>query len=159
MGKRFTIIRGCEMSEKENINQKEIFEKIVSDKTDKVKIYSVGSCDYNTRIGKYYTLLEYKTYYKVINDQLCNTTVNRCIIQGIIDAIKLLKKPCNLLIVTATPVGIKTAMKSSKGPNVDLIKTLFDLIEDKKCEFEFVAIEGEGKELREYILNKNEKSV
>ncbi len=92
-------------------------------------------------------------YYECLED----TTANRCIILGLIDAVKLLKKPCKVNLVTSTPIGVVTVMKKGKGTNGDIINELLNLLKEKNCEAEFFAVEGEGDKLNAYICSKTEE--
>lgn len=130
------------------------FNDVIQDDSDVVKIFSTGSCNPSTRCGKYHALLEYKSRYKTIIGELTDTTTNRCIIYGLIEAVKLLKKPCKAFLVTSTSTGIETAIKRGKGTNVDILITLFKLLKEKSCEVEFVVLEGEGDKLNSFIFSK-----
>jgi ribonuclease HI len=126
-------------------------ENICNMYNSKVKIFSTGSCSVNKE-GKYFVLMEYKNHHKYLEKNFTNTTANRCIILGLIDAIMLLKKPCSIILITSTPIGLKNLHKS---PNKDLLKKLLKLIEDKDCKYESIAVEGKGYELNKYIIKNN----
>ena len=115
---------------------------------EKVMIYSIGSCNFQNKNGSYTAILEYKDNFKVIRGSLKGTTSNRCIIQGIIESIKSIKKPSELIVVTSTLIGIKKGLKG-KGPNHDLIRDLIDSIELKKCTVQFFTVKGH--ELNKYM--------
>lgn len=116
----------------------------------KVTISSTGSCDAATRAGFYEILLEYSGKRKYLRRKLTDTTANRCIIQGLIDGVLALKKPCEVTLVAATPLGLSGVPKL-KGPNVDLLRELVSALEERDCPFKFEVVGGQGDELRRQI--------
>lgn len=83
-----------------------------------INLYLRGSCSIkdNYKLGQYIVVLEYKgversLYSKVINESL---TANRMMIQGFIDAVKVLKEPCKINLYTHGPMGLKY-MLTNKG--------------------------------------------
>lgn len=112
-----------------------------------VSIYSVGSCDTATREGAAEVLLEHPAKVKHLHLQFRDTTVNRCIIEGLIEAVRQLKKPCIVRLVTSTKIGAEKARRG-KGVNVDLVRKLVNLLREKQCAFDFDVWEGRGGELR-----------
>jgi hypothetical protein len=101
-----------------------------------VTLYSGCRFNYSTRQGSYFTALEYNGKLKRISGAIEgeHETGNRAIIYGLIEAVKLLKEPCELTIFTCTPVGFK---KTFKSPNGDLILQLLDVISEKGCVFKY----------------------
>jgi hypothetical protein len=99
-----------------------------------VTLYADCRFNYTTREGSYFAALEYNGKIKRICGAIAgeNETSNRVIIYGLIEAVKLLKEPCQLTISTCTPVGFK---KGRKKPNGDLIGLLFDAMSEKGCVF------------------------
>lgn len=73
--------------------------------------------------GSYVSVLEYEGRTKILHGNEYNTTSNRMIITGVIEAIKLLKEPCYINIYTPTKLGFK-----STKVNKDLIGIIKDLI-------------------------------
>ena len=124
---------------------------VLRDDSDLVKIFSTGSCNTKTRCGRYKVLIEYKSHYKVIEGDLTDTTVNRCIITGLIEAVKLLKKPYKVYVVTSTLIGISKATRNGKGPNADVVKILLETLNQKQCDPSFIAVKGEGEKLNRHI--------
>lgn len=91
----------------------------------KVNIYVTASCNNKNKVGRYWASLEYKKKFKYITKELENTTANRAIIKGVIDAVIMLKEPCNITVYTGTPIGILTWIKKRKGTNSDLLNELY----------------------------------
>lgn len=118
-----------------------------------VSIYSLGSWNHRTRTGNYSVVLQYKNIHKTLTAEITDTTVNRCIIQGVIDAIKLLKEPCEIIVVTATALGVKKALKGT-GVNKELIKEIFCLLEENNHVAKFETKIGQGEQLSKFILSK-----
>jgi len=145
--------------EKRNLTNSSLsLDDVIEDDSDAVKIFSTGSCNPKTRCGKYNSLLEYKSHYKAVNGDLDDTTANRCIITGLIEAVKLLKKPCKVFLVTSTPIGIASVTRKGKGINVDILKILLEVLNEKRCEPKFIAVEGEGEMLNRYISSMSMKT-
>lgn len=118
-----------------------------------IKIYSVGSCDYQTKSGKYNVVLEYRKNKKYITNDLENVTANQCIIKGLIDAVSLIKEPCKIVAITSTEIGVSSARKG-KGVNKDLVLELLKTVSQKKSTIEFDARLGEGEKIKKIIFSK-----
>jgi len=118
-----------------------------------INIYSVGSCDYETKSGKYSAVLEYKKNKKYITKNLQNVTVNQCIIIGLIDAVSLIKEPCKIVAITSTEIGVSSARKG-KGVNKDLVLGLLKIVSEKKSTIEFDARIGGGEDIKKIIFSK-----
>ncbi|EHN68008.1 hypothetical protein [Aliivibrio fischeri] len=118
----------------------------------KISIYSRGSCDASTRIGFYASQLEYNGRLKNIQGNLSDTTANRCVIVGCIEAVSLLKEACDVEIFTSTKIGVeKYAL--DKGVNKDLIGELIKLLITKGCKYQFTTLEGQGDWINKKICN------
>ncbi len=107
-----------------------------------VTIYSDCRFNYTTREGSYFAALEYNGKIKRISGEIAgeNETGNRAILYGLIEAVKLLKEPCELRILTCTPVGFKKRYKSVNG---DLIAVLLNAMDEKGCVFDYGEISRE----------------
>lgn len=118
-----------------------------------VSIYSIGSCDTTTRIGNYDVLFDHEGRTRRLHRELRDTTVNRCIIQGLIDAVTALKEPCLLTLITSTAIGIAKGSKK-KGPNADLVNELLFELGNGGHHFEFEVREGHGEKIRRLITSR-----
>jgi hypothetical protein len=127
---------------------------IQNDNSEVVKIYSIGSCNPQTRLGRYTALLQYKSNFKVVDGDLTNTTANRCIITGLIEAVKLLKKPCRVNLITSTAIGVESVTKNGKGTNAVIVRILLNTLAQKQCDPSFIVVLGEGEELNKFIFSK-----
>jgi ribonuclease HI len=105
-----------------------------------VTIYSDCRFNYTTREGGYFAALEYNGKIKRISGAIVgeNETGNRAIIYGLIEAVKLLKEPCELMILTSTAVRF-----TQKSRNPDLIAQFKALIAEKGCIFDYAVIPKE----------------
>ncbi len=112
-----------------------------------VTIYSSASCDWNTREGRFFAALEYHGHYKFVSGNQSDSTADRCILIGIIEAIHLINEPCKLTIVTATRFAFNRFGKP-KGSNKELKQLLLGRIKDKQCEVEFDVWPGGGDHLK-----------
>lgn len=95
-----------------------------------VTLYARGSCKSNeeNKPGFWETLTVIEGNKKYQSGEGFNTSCNRMIIQGLIEAVKNLEKPSNIKIVTHALIGAKSA-KKGKGVNKDLLQELFNLID------------------------------
>ena len=121
-----------------------------------VKIYSTGSCDAATREGSAEVVLECEGKIKYLTFSYSDTTANRCILQGLIDGVNCLKKPCNVELISSCELGVKKAQKG-KGVNVDLHKELCGVLIKKECEYSFSVMHGEGDILNAFIRKHRTK--
>lgn len=105
----------------------------------KVTLYAGCRFDLRSRSGYYFSALEYNNVIKRISGRIEGEyeTPNRIVIYGLIEAINLIKEPCELVILTCTPVGFS---KINKSINADLLIKLKDLITEKGCTFEYETI-------------------
>lgn len=117
----------------------------------KVTIYSRGTCDTSSREGSYFIKLDYMGKYKGFTGPCYDATVNRCIIQGLIEGVKKVKEPCKIQLITATKIGVKKYVRSRKGTNKDLLAELLLLLEKGLHHYTFTVLEGEGVWLRNEI--------
>lgn len=119
----------------------------------KVEIYTDGACLGNPGIGGYGAILKYNGHKKEISGRYENTTNNRMEITAVIEALKLLKEPCDITIYSdsqyvcnaitkgwAKSWETKGWMRNKKEPalNADLWKKLLELIENHKVELVWV---------------------
>ena len=76
------------------------------------------------------------------------------IISGIIEAVKMIKRPCKINLFTHTLIGLK-----SKGSNKDLIHQLLNLISDNHHILSETVSQERQKELQAMLSSKlkNEK--
>ncbi|MEK6239123.1 MAG: hypothetical protein N2C14_30775 [Planctomycetales bacterium] len=112
-----------------------------------VTVYSSTSCDWNTREGRFFAALEYQGRYKYVTGAQSDTTADRCILTGFLEAIHLVHEPCSLTLVTAVRVSFNREGKP-RGRNKKLKQLLLDMIKDKKCRFEFDEWTGGGDRLK-----------
>jgi hypothetical protein len=99
-------------------------------------------------------ILEYRGKYKALTGEVEDTTANRCIIAGFIEAVNHIKKPCKIIFVSSTSIGVSTFIKSGKGTNSDILKELILIIRSKNCDEDFIVLDGEGARLNEFIHSK-----
>lgn len=109
-----------------------------------ITIYATGSCNNSTKYGTYYSCLEFKGHRKYLTSVVHNTTTNRCIIHGIIEAMRIIKEPCNVSVVIAAAIGIKKWNKNRKGANADLFNELHLLAKEKSCLLSFDYRKNKG---------------
>ena len=93
---------------------------------DVVNIHLRGSCDNASleKAGFYVGLISKNSHELIIKGSSTNTTVGKMLLTGLIESIKVLKKPCLLKVYTHTKLGF-----SSGNTNLELKNKLFELIE------------------------------
>lgn len=102
---------------------------VLSDKFE-IKIIISGTCKnlQEDKEGNYVAVIEYEN--NETRKQLCilgkdiHTTANRMCIKAVIESVKMLKKPCDINIITPTLLGFN----STKSPNTDLLFELKSLL-------------------------------
>lgn len=119
----------------------------------KVEIYSDGACSGNPGPGGYGAILKYGDTIKEISKGFPDTTNNRMELLGAIDALKLLKTPCEVdlysdskYVVDAINKGWALSWrekdwmrtKKEKAKNVDLWEQMLSLLEIHKINFIWV---------------------
>ena len=65
-----------------------------------IEIFTDGACSGNPGPGGWGAILRYKETEKVISGGEKNTTNNRMELTGVIEALKLLKEPCEVILTT-----------------------------------------------------------
>lgn len=105
-----------------------------------VTIYSDCRFNYTTREGSYFAALEYNGKIKQISGTIAGERESdgRGIIYGLIEAVRLLKEPCELTIFTSTAVRF-----TNKSRNPELIAKLLEVIAEKGCIFDYAVIPKE----------------
>ena len=119
-----------------------------------VEIFADGACSGNPGIGGYGAILRYGKETKEISGCHLHTTNNRMELMGIIEALRLIKRPCKIRVVTDSKYVVKGMtewmsgwikrnwLNSRKEPvlNRDLWERLSGL--SKPHEVEWVWIKG-----------------
>lgn len=95
-------------------------------------------------------MLECEGKIKYLTFSYRDSTVNRCILQGLIDGVSVLKKTCYVELISLCELGVKKAQKG-KGVNIDLHKELDDALMKKECQYSFSVMHGEGDRLKAFI--------
>jgi ribonuclease HI len=117
-----------------------------------VEIFSDGACSGNPGPGGYGAILKYGAETKEISGCEPNTTNNRMEMRAVIEALKRLKRPCNIKIVTDSNYVVKGMtvwisgwirrnwINSQKKPvlNRDLWEELLRLSRPHKIKWEWV---------------------
>jgi ribonuclease HI len=121
----------------------------------KVEIYTDGACSGNPGPGGWGAVLKYGEHTLEISGGSPNTTNNKMELTGVIEALKRLKEPCDVVLTTDSKYIVdsvnkkwvynwraKNWLKADKKPamNVDLWEELLKLLD--KHNVEFVWIKG-----------------
>ena len=72
-----------------------------------VEIFADGACSGNPGPGGYGAILKYGKTVKEISGCACQTTNNRMEMTGIIEALRLIKRPCRIRVLTDSSYVVK----------------------------------------------------
>lgn len=118
-----------------------------------VEIYTDGACSGNPGAGGWGAILRYGTVEKELSGGESETTNNRMELTAVIEALKALKKPCNIALYTDSRYvmdgvnewmpnwkvnGWRTSNKKTPVKNIDLWQTLESLLEKHKIKWVWV---------------------
>lgn len=118
-----------------------------------VEIYTDGACSGNPGAGGWGAILRYGSVEKELSGGESDTTNNRMELTAVIEALKALKKPCNIVIYTDSRYvmdGVnewmpnwkinswRTSNKKTPVKNVDLWQSLESLLEIHKIKWVWV---------------------
>lgn len=117
-----------------------------------VEIFTDGACSGNPGAGGYGAILRYKGVTKEISGGDSNTTNNRMELLAVIEALSLLKEPCEVTLTTDSQYVVNaiekgwlkswilSGWKKGKVKNIDLWQKLLPLLE--KHQVQFVWVKG-----------------
>lgn len=118
-----------------------------------VEIYTDGACSGNPGPGGWGAILRYGSHEKELSGGDASTTNNRMELSAVIQALSLLKEPCNVKIFSDSKYIIDAITqgwakkwkdngwmrnKKDKALNPDLWEELLNLLEKHQVEFEWV---------------------
>lgn len=118
-----------------------------------VEIFTDGACSGNPGPGGYGAILRYNGIEKELFGGESNTTNNRMELTGVIEALKILKEPCNVVVCTDSKYVVDSIIKgwvynwknnnwkkSDKSPavNVDLWQKLLNLLDVHNVKFKWI---------------------
>ena len=118
-----------------------------------VEIYTDGACSGNPGAGGWGAILRYGTIEKELSGGEDDTTNNRMELTAVIEALKALKKPCNVVLYTDSRYvmdgvnewmpnwkinGWRTSNKKTPVKNIDLWQSLESLLENHKIKWVWV---------------------
>lgn len=119
----------------------------------KVEIFTDGACSGNPGPGGWGAVLRYNETEKEISGGAADTTNNKMELTAVIEALKLLKEPCEVVLTTDSKYVCDSILKgwvyswqkngwrkADKKPalNIDLWEELLPLLEKHKVEFRWV---------------------
>ena len=118
-----------------------------------VEIYTDGACSGNPGVGGWASVLLYEQHKKELYGNAKETTNNRMELTAVIEALKALKRPCNVTLYSDSKYVIDSInkdwvykwkannwIKSDRKPalNTDLWKELLTLLEVHRVKFVWV---------------------
>ena len=119
----------------------------------KVKLFSDGACSGNPGPGGWASILRYGSYEKEICGGDKATTNNRMELTAVIEGLKLLKEPCEVIVTSDSTYVVNAITKGwlwnweRKGwvkaenkpvPNADLWQILIPLLKTHKTKFAWI---------------------
>lgn len=123
-----------------------------------VKIYTDGSCSGNPGPGGYAARLICNGRSKDVKGYALDTTNNRMELTAILEAVKALRKPCEVEILSDSEYSLRpfingdikkwyksdvwTHKNNKPVVNSDLLKDIVKAMIESKCHFTFVKVEG-----------------
>lgn len=119
----------------------------------KVVIHTDGSCRGNPGPGGYGAILTCGESEKVVRGYNCATTNNRMELEAVLEALKALKKPCDVTISTDSTYLITSAshdddwMLKPNRPNRDLWEIFIDLKKKGRHNIAFQKVKGHSGEV------------
>ncbi len=120
-----------------------------------ISIYSICSYDSGKSIGRCCVSLEYKGKFKYMSFHAENNVSNRSVVTGVVEAIKTLKEPCMVTIVTTVPLGVAKWENKRSGTNAGLLSELHNEAFEKSCVLKFDVREGQSEAVRELAQSSN----
>lgn len=115
-----------------------------------VEIFTDGACSGNPGAGGYGAILRYLNVTKEISGGASNTTNNRMELLAVIEALNLLKEPCNVTLTTDSKYVVDAVQKgwlkswvgsnwkNDKVKNIDLWQRLLPLLDKHSVQFVWV---------------------
>ena len=117
---------------------------------DVTVIVSIGSCISDERRGHFRTIMFYNDRIKLFEDNIETNSANVCILQGMLSAIRYIKKPTSIYLVSGAPLGFH----SGKSPNRSLCEQIYLEVVQKSCTAEIIEIPGKAEELKLFVNTK-----
>lgn len=125
--------------------------EFIKENQDKLIIFGYGGTDLSTGQGYYCFGLVYKLHMRIVEGKAEGSS-NRCILEGILAAVKRIAKPSDVIILTSTSLGFKQALKG-KGPNQDICNAIMDCVEvEKSCTLHCCNMPNTADEMRRLLV-------
>lgn len=125
----------------------------MSDKLKKIEMFTDGACSGNPGPGGYGVIIRYGDNEKELKGGAKNTTNNRMELTAVIEGLKALNEPCEVILQTDSKYVVDSINKGwvynwkknhwiksdkKKALNVDLWEELLKLLEIHKVEFNWI---------------------
>ena len=125
----------------------------MSDKLKKIEMFTDGACSGNPGPGGYGVIIRYNNIEKELKGGAKNTTNNRMELTAVIEGLKALNKPCEVILQTDSKYVVDSITKGwvynwkknnwvksdkKKALNIDLWEELLKLLEIHKVEFNWI---------------------
>ena len=125
----------------------------MSDKLKKIEMFTDGACSGNPGPGGYGVIIRYGDNEKELKGGAKNTTNNRMELTAVIEGLKALNKPCEVILQTDSKYVVDSITKGwvynwkknnwiksdkKKALNIDLWEELLMLLEIHKVEFNWI---------------------
>ena len=110
-----------------------------------------GSVSGSTNISCHAAILEYNSYRKLITkyNGIIDTSANKEMLKGILEALNLVKEPCSINIKAPTTLGITN--KKYKGLYPELVIPIQELISSADHKITFTITDDRQSELKNIL--------
>lgn len=126
-------------------------EQFCKEQNDKCIIASTGSCVIESEYGEYSVVLIYNDRSKFISkDNIKTRSANYCILEGMLDAAKIIKNQTDVILLSSCPLGFN----SKNSPNKELCNKILSELNGKGCAVYVASCNGRGEELNGLINSK-----
>lgn len=124
-----------------------VYDFILNHSSD-VVILGYGGAD-PSRNGYYHFGLACKMQLSIVTGKV-EGTANRSILYGVLAAIKEIKKPCNIFVITSTALGFNKALKN-RGPNQDICHEVMFISERNNCKLTIITAENTADQIKKLL--------
>lgn len=150
------MITQSEVNYSEEINENLSADDIRDIYSDDLLIWIWGSGSGNGRpSGTYYCVLDYRGNTRYMENEIYGASANAVMIDGFREAVGMIKKPMNILLLTPCPLGFNAAFHG-KGPNAGRLQDALQAVTEKKCTLKTSVITGDL--IKQFVAEKSGKT-
>lgn len=107
--------------------------------------------------GTFYVLLDNgKGHCKYLEKDVPGASPNQAMLDGALEAVSMIKKPCSIRLISACPLGFSAGLRG-KGSNADRVQSLLRLIAEKGHRLSFSL--ADANVIKGWITEKSGKKI